>query len=91
MADREPDRIPAAILEKPILLPHLEPVWEAFLILNSTRDVFASLEGVIVQRIKPSEAAIVAATIGWETLDFLRVIAPADELYVEAINHRKGN
>jgi hypothetical protein len=91
MADREPDRIPAAILEKPILLPHLEPVWEAFLILNATRDVFASLEGVTVQRIKPSEAAVMAAAIGWPPLDFFRVIAPADELYVESRNTQRGN
>jgi len=37
-----------------------------------------------------SEALAMAKALGWPPLDFLRVIADADALYVEQVNRRKG-
>lgn len=44
--------------------------------------------GAVALPIPPTEAIAVAAIIGWEPLDFLRVIAEADDLYVERVNQR---
>ncbi len=40
--------------------------------------------------IPTSEAIAMANVIGWPPLDFLRVIADADTLYVTHINRLKG-
>lgn len=90
MADDQPDRIPSAIEEKPELPEWLEPVLEAFLALSRSRPAAVGMGGVIFLPIPASEAIAMANAIGWPPLDFLRVIADADALYVEQINKRKG-
>lgn len=88
--DDDPDRpTPAAIAAKPELPEHLEPVLEAFHILSKSRPIAAGFGGIIFQPIPASEALAVAETLGWPGLDFLRVIAPADALYVGRVNNQQ--
>jgi hypothetical protein len=88
MADEQPDRIPSALEEKPELSEWLDPVLEAFLALSRARPASVGMGGVIFMPIPASEALAMANAIGWPPLDFLRVIAEADALYVERINQR---
>ena len=90
MAEESTDRIPTALLEQPEIDEHLAHAWEAFKLLSATRDISVGMDGVIVQRIKATEAAAMADAIGWPVLDFLRVITPADALYVETTNSRRA-
>jgi hypothetical protein len=86
LADEDPDRIPAALLLKPELPEYLGHVYEAFMTLSRSRPLAVGMAGGIWLPIQTSEAIAMANAIGWEPIDFLRVIADADALYVEQIN-----
>lgn len=90
MADDEPDRIPAALLERPEIAPHLETALEALQMLNRARPFAVGMAGAVFQPVPVKDALAMAEAIGWPPLDFLRVIEPADALYVERLNQRKG-
>lgn len=88
MAEDDPERIPAALLEKPELPEHLGDVFEAIQALNRSRPVALGIGGGLFQPIPVRDALAMASAIGWPPLDFLRVIGPADDLYVERLNQR---
>lgn len=54
--------------------------------LNRSRPIAATMAGLIFQPIPPSEAIALARAAGLDPIDFLRVIADADALYVASLN-----
>jgi hypothetical protein len=90
LAEENPDRpLPAALLLQPEIPEHLECVIEAFQMLSRCRPIALGMQAMLLP-IPVSEAFVMADAIGWDRLEFLRVIEPADALYVDEMNRRKA-
>lgn len=81
---------PAALELIPDNPQHLDDVIEAFWALSRARRVVTGPECAYILPITPADAFVMAQEIGWDGMDFLRVIQPADALYVEEMNRRKA-
>lgn len=92
LADEDLDRpTPDALDAQPDLPAHLGRILDAFWMLSRSRRVIVGMESSIILPIEVSEALAMAGALEWDALDFLRVIRPADDLYVEQMNRRKAS
>lgn len=82
--------VPQALAMKPDLPKHLEIVREAFWLLSRQRGYQVGMGGLAVQPLTIVDCLALAATLGIDGIYFLRVIGPADGLYIETVNARSA-